>query len=169
VTLSIRQSEGPPVPLPGLLKAAASLVSAAVLVAFTGCGGAEGVASGATVTAYVVPPLCAEAFRELAQKQGRAGGLQVKAVCLPPVEGHGRLKLATVGADARRATEDSTAVAFLEAPGRADEFAGPILETAEIPPIHASSGKAAMAQLLKAIEHAGGSDSLRAALSNELE
>lgn len=137
--------------------------------ALTGCGGAEGVASGATVTAYVVPPLCAEASRELAREKGRAGDLHVKAVCLPPVESRGRLRLATVGANARHATEDSTAIAYLEAPGRASRFAHPILEAAEIPRIAASSGKKAMAKLVKAIESTGSSGSLRTSLSNELE
>ena len=162
--------EGRGVPLRRLAKTAASLVAAAVLVAFSaGCGGAEGVAKGASVTAYVVPPLCAEAERELAREQGRAGDLRVKAVCLPSVENRGRLKLAVVGANARRATEASTAVAFLEAPGRASRFAHPILETAEIPWVTSSSGQKAMAQLLKAIERAGGSGSLRAALADALE
>lgn len=152
-----------------MAKAAAALAGAAVLVALAGCGEAEGVQEGATVTAYVVPPLCREASRELSRDHGRAGDLRVKAVCLPIVEGHGRLGLATVGANARRATEDSTAIAFLEAPGRANRFADPILETAEIPPIHASSGKAAMAQLLKAINRAGSSGSLRSAVGEELD
>lgn len=134
-----------------------------------GCGGGEGVAKGAAVTAYVVPPLCAEASRELAQNRGRAGDLRVKAVCLPKVESGGRLKLAVVGANARRATEDSTGIAFLEAPGRAGSFSHPVLETAEVPWIVTSSGKAAMAELLKAIEHAGGSGSLRASLAETLE
>jgi hypothetical protein len=151
-------------------RAAAALALAVLLGAvLVGCGGAEGVASGATVTAYVVPPLCAEAERELAREQGQAGDLRVKAVCLPSVENHGTLKLATVGANARSATEDSTAVAFLEAPGRAARFAHPILETAEIPWIISSSGQKGMAQLLEAIDRAGTSGSLRAALSNELE
>jgi hypothetical protein len=136
--------------------------------ALAGCGGAEGVASGATVTAYVVPPLCAEAERELAREQGRAGDLRVKAVCLPSVESHHRLKLATVGANARRAAEDSTSVAFLEVSGRAGRFAHPILETAEVPWIASGSGRNAMAQLLKAIERAG-SGSLRASVARELE
>jgi hypothetical protein len=150
-------------------KAAAGLASAAVLVAsVAGCGGAEGVAGGATVTAYVVPPLCAEASQELSRDHGRADDLRVKAVCLPSVESNGRLKLAVIGANARRATEDSTAVAYLEAPGRASRFSQPILETAEIPRIASSSGEAAMAKLLKAIERAGTSGSLRASLSNEL-
>jgi hypothetical protein len=134
-----------------------------------GCGATEGAASGATVTAYVVPPLCAEAERELARQDGRAGDLRVRVVCVAPVESNGSLKLATVGADARRATEDSTTVAFLEAPGRAGRFAHPILETAEIPWIASSSGKLAMSRLLRAIDDAGTSGSLRAALSSELE
>lgn len=151
-------------------RAAAVLALAALLgAALAGCGGAEGVAGGATVTAYVVPPLCAEAERELAREQGQAGDLRVKAVCLPSVESHGTLKLATVGANARSATEDSTAVAFLEAPGKASRFAHPILETAEIPWLASGSGKLAMSRLLRAIDDAGASGSLRAALSSELQ
>jgi hypothetical protein len=110
-----------------------------------------------------------EAERELAREHGRVGDLQVKAVCLSGVESRHRLKLATVGANARSATEDSTAAAFLEAPGKASRFAHPILETAEIPWIASSSGSAAMARLLRAIDDAGASGSLRAALSSELE
>jgi hypothetical protein len=133
-----------------------------------GCGGAEGVSSGATVTAYVVPPLCAEAERELEREKGRAGDLRVKAVCLPSIESHGHLQLAIVGSNARRSTEDSTAVAYLEAPGKASRFTHPILETAEIPWIESSSGKTAMARLLRAIDHAGSSGSLRSSLNDEL-
>jgi hypothetical protein len=148
----------------------AALVLVVLLaVVLAGCGGAEGVASGATVTAYVVPPLCAGAEKELAREKGRAGDLRVKAVCVSRVESGGHLQLATVGADARRATEDSTAVAFLEAPSKASRFSHPILETAEIPWIVSGSGEAATARLLKAIERAGGSESLRASLSDELK
>jgi hypothetical protein len=148
---------------------AAAVVAAAVsLVAVSGCGGAEGVQAGATVRAYVVPPLCAGAEAELRRENGRAGDVRVEAVCLPSVEAKGQLDLATVGANARRATEDSTTVAFLEPPGKADAFAHPILEAAEVPWIVTSSGKAAMARLLRAIEEAGGSGSLRASLQEEL-
>jgi len=121
------------------------------------------------VTAYVVQPLCAEAERELERTGGQAGDLRVKAVCLPRVEGRDRLNLGVVGANARRATEDSTAVAFLEPRGRSASFSHPILETAEIPWIASGSGQAAMAQLLKAIERAGTSGALRTSLSDELE
>jgi hypothetical protein len=166
--LSIRQSRGLPAPLSGLLKAATSLLSVVLLIAVAGCGGGEGVASGATVTAYVVRPLCAEAEGELEREKGRAGDLRVNAVCLPPVESHRRLKLSVIGANARRATEDSTAIAFLEPLGKSGSFSHPILETAEIPWVASSSGKTAMAQLLKAIDRAGSSDSLRSSLSDEL-
>ncbi len=152
-----------------LLKAAASLVGAALLVAVAGCGGAEGVADGATVTAYVVQPLCAEAERELAGENGRAGELRVKAVCLPKVESGGRLHLGTIGANARRATEDATAVAFLEAPGAGNDFSAPVLETAEVPAIYERSGRAAMASLLKAVDRSDTSGSLRSSLADELE
>lgn len=167
--LSIRQPEGPAGPPAGLLKASVSAAIACLLVAASGCGGAEGVASGATVNVYVVPPLCAEAESELERQKGRAGDLRVQAVCLPSGKRRGKLELATVGANARRATEDSTSVAYLEAPGRGNRFSEPILESAEIPSIHDSSGRAAMARLLRAIERAGSSSSLRASVSKGLE
>jgi len=126
------------------------------------------VEAGATVRAYVVQPLCAGAERELQRHDGRGGEVHVQAICLPSVESNGQLKLARVGANARRATEDSTAVAFIEAPGRANQLSDPILESAEIPSIHDSSGKQAMAQLLRAIDNADSSGSLRASLSDEL-
>jgi len=169
VILSIRQSEGPPAPPLGVAKASALAAIACLLVAVSGCGGGEGVETGATVRAYVVQPLCAGAEEELRKGDGRAGDVRLEAVCLPSVESKGQLDLATVGANARRATEDSTAVAYLEAPGPGNEFSEPILESAEIPSIHDSSGKQAMAQLLRAVESADASGSLRASVSEELD
>jgi len=127
------------------------------------------VEAGATVRAYVVQPLCAGAEQQLQDAGGRAGEVHVQAICLPSVESDGQLKLARAGANARRATEDSTAVAFIEAPGPGNQFAEPILESAEIPSIHDSSGTKAMAQLLRAIDNAGTSGSLRASVASELE
>jgi len=95
--------------------------------------------------------------------------VRLEAVCLPSAESKGRLKLATVGANARRATEDSTAVAYLEAPGPGNGFAESILESAEIPSIYDSSGKQAMAQLLKAVESADTSGSLRVSIEEGLD
>jgi len=126
------------------------------------------VEAGATVRAYVVQPLCAGAEQQLQGAGERAGDVRVEAVCLPSAESNGQLKLARAGANARRATEDSTAVAFFEAPGRGNEFAEPILESAEIPSIRSSSGTRAMAQLLRAIDNASSSGSLRASVSEEL-
>ncbi|MFP5388912.1 MAG: hypothetical protein ACLGG5_06385, partial [Thermoleophilia bacterium] len=88
----------------------------------------------ATVTAYVEAPLCAAAEQELARQDGRAGDLRVRAVCLASPRKARKLSLATLGANARRATEDSTAVAYLEAPDpSASRFVHPILETADVP------------------------------------
>jgi hypothetical protein len=123
----------------------------ALLLAVAGCGGGEGVAPNATVAAYVDASLCAGARQELAREGGRAGDVRVHAVCLSSAGRGGRLILAAVGANARRATEDSTAIAFLEAPGRASRFSDPILESAGIAWIHASSGETGMARLLHAV------------------
>jgi len=123
---------------------------------------------GATVTAYVEAPLCAEAQRELKRQDGRVGDLKVEAVCLPSPREARRLDLATVGSNARQATQDSTAVAYLEAPDpRVSRFTRPILEKAEIPWISDHSGSAAMSHLIKLIESAG-SGSLRQHLRDDL-
>lgn len=159
--------EGPPAP-PGPPKALATAALAALLLAAVGCGESEGVAEDATVAAYMEAPLCAGAKQELVRAGSRAGSLSVRAVCLPSATEGRKLNLATLGANARRATEDSTAVAFLEAPNpRAARFTHPILETAEIPWLTASSGNAAMAELLQLIE-AADSGSLRASLREAL-
>ncbi len=92
----------------------------------------------------------------------------MQAACLPGARSHAKLNLATLGANARKATEDSTAVAYLEASDpAAARFTHPILETAEVPWIAGSSGKATMAHLLKLIA-ASGSGSLRQSLREEL-
>jgi hypothetical protein len=150
-----------------LRKALASVVCG-LLVAVAGCGGGEGVSKDATVTAYVEAPLCAGAKQELVRQGNRAGELHVQAICLQNPRSHDKLKLSTLGANARQATEDSTTVAYLEASDpRASRFTHPILGTAEIPWISASSGKAAMARLLRLIE-ASGPGSLRASIREAL-
>lgn len=148
----------------GLALALAALALASVV---SGCGEGEGVAAGATVRAYVGAPLCAGAKRELARTGGKAGDVRVQAVCLADAEEGGRLDLATIGVDARRATEDSTAIAFLEAPGPSNRFAQPIVEEAGIAWTTGSSGAKAMRQILHAVAEAGSSslrDSVREAL-----
>jgi hypothetical protein len=144
------------------------VVACAFLIGIAGCGGGGGVSNDAVVTAYVEARLCAAAKQELASQGGRAGDLQVQAICLPSPRPAKKLSLATLGANARRATEDSTSVAYLEAPDpKASRFVHPILETAEVPWISAKSGSAAMSQLLALIPDAN-SGSLRQSLREEL-
>jgi len=148
---------------------AAFIASCFLLVA--GCGESEGVSSGATVSAYVAGPLCAGAKRELARHGGEAGDVHVRAICLPSAESAQKLDLAAIGANARRATEDSTAVGYIGEPTRAaSRFSEPILETAGIAQLSQISGTAAMSKLLQAVEQASGSSgSLRQSVLNELE
>lgn len=147
--------------------ASAAAVIACCGLFVAGCG-SSGVSRDATLTAYVEAPLCAAAKQELAKHGGRAGDLRVQAICLPSPREAKKLSLATLGANARRATEDSTAVAYLEAPDpKASRFVHPILETAEVPWISASSGSAAMSRLLTLIPDAS-SGSLRESLREDL-
>lgn len=134
-----------------------------------GCGVEGGVEEGATVSVYVGAELCAGAREELSRAGGRAGDLRVRAVCLDAVRDGARLDLAAVGANARRASEDSTAVAYLEFPDRAaGRFAHPILDSADIGWTTSSSGRASMARVLEAIEVAD-SGSLRDEVREALE
>src|ERR1700761_7415098 len=136
-----------------------SSVSAVLLlaVAVAGCGG--GGSSGATVSVYVAAPLCAAAKSELSSHGATAGHFKVAARCLAPSENEGGgVDLAANGADSRRATEDTSAVATLESPGPGNKFARSILESAGIPLVTSSSGTTAMKQTLAAIESAGTSD-----------
>jgi hypothetical protein len=131
-----------------------------LLVAGVGCGEGAGVSTGATVVAYVDAPLCAGAERELARKGDEAGSVRVRVACLESARDGARLNLATVGANARRATEDSAAVAYIETPAT-PSFSRPIVEAAGIPVIRSSSGEAGMGQLLAAIAEVDDSGSLR--------
>ena len=145
-----------------------ALVAGAALLG-AGCGEDEGVvAAGATVRAYVGAPLCAGARAELGRAAGAAGEVRLRAVCLPRVESGGGVELARVGANARRASEDSAAVAFLEAPGPAARFAEPIVEAAGIAWVETPDGAAAMRRVIAALDDAGGG-SLRSAVRARLE
>jgi branched-chain amino acid transport system substrate-binding protein len=136
-----------------------------------GCGGAEGVAEGATVSVYSAAGACKGAKRALAGAGGRAGSLRVRARCLPEVRRGGRLDLATIGANARRASQDSTTVAYIgESDAAATRFSETILEEANIGQISSTPGAAAMRRVLGAIEEAdGGSGSLREEVRDELQ
>jgi len=128
-------------------------------VVVSGCG-EGGAASGATVSVYVAAPLCREARQELRRAGGRAGDLRVSAICLPPTESGGRVDLARTGANARRATEDSTSIAYLESAGPGAKFSQPIVEAANLVWLSTNSGSTAMRHVLSALKEAG-SSSLR--------
>lgn len=138
-----------------------ALIAPSALV--IGCG-EGGVGSGATVSVYVARPLCSAAEGELANEGKRVGDVKVRIVCLPPVQRRGRADLATAGANARRATEDSTDVAFLEATGPAADFTESIVEAADIAWLESSDGATAMHQVLEALEERGSSSPRQAVL-----
>jgi hypothetical protein len=146
-----------------------ALAALGALLIGAGCGESEGAANGATVSAYVAAPLCAGAERELAGAGGRAGDLRVHAICLPKAEHGTHLNLSAIGANARRATEDSTTVGYIGEPTKAaTRFSASILETAGIAQLSQTSGAAAMAKLLHAVAEAGDSGSLRESVNDEL-
>ncbi len=114
--------------------------------------------AGATVAVYVAAPLCLEAREELDRSGGRAGDVRVRARCVAPARVGDRLDLAILGANARRATEDSAAVAFIGArEPAATRFALPILDEAGIVLVTGASGEREMTSVLRAIGDAGSS------------
>ncbi len=139
----------------------ALILAVAFLAAAGGCG-EEGAAEGATVRVYVSAPLQgpeAEAGRRLCDQareqaeQGEGGeGHEVRVVCLDASEG-GAWTLAQVGANARRATEDSAAVAYVGEPDpAARKQSRPIVEAAGIAELGGLSGREAVAKVMKAME-----------------
>jgi hypothetical protein len=141
-----------------LARALGLALALALLAAGCGDGGAS---AGATVSVYAAAPLCREAGKGM-----RAGDLTVRVVCLPPVERRGEADLAAAGADARRATEDSTSVAYLEAPGPAADFGRTVVESADIAWIETRSAAVAMHRIVRALE--GDSSSPRKSVLDEV-
>jgi len=133
-----------------------------------GCGegGAE---EGAQLNVYVSAPLsgaeaeagrkiCDEARQE-ARRTGEPGGFELRVLCLDAAGRRGRWTLAQVGANARRATEDSTAVAYLAEPERAARQQSlPIVEAAGIAELGDLSGKEAVAKVAAVIEESDSND-----------
>ncbi|HET7454384.1 MAG TPA: hypothetical protein VFJ76_02575 [Solirubrobacterales bacterium] len=146
----------------------ALLLGLCALLAVGGCG-EEGAASGATVTVYVSAPLhgdlattgrriCDEAREQAAQGNGDEE-LKLRVVCLDASGSHDSWTLAQVGADARRATEDSTAIAYVGEPDpRARRQSQPILEAAGIADLGGMSGREAIARVRAALRDAGSDD-----------
>ncbi len=109
-------------------------------------------ANGATVTVYVAKALCGEAKEALADEGGQAGDLRVRAICVPSAEASRRLDLAQIGANARRAAEDSSSVGYIGEPTRAaSRFAETILAEVGIRQYAATPGGVAMRRLLRTL------------------
>jgi hypothetical protein len=137
----------------------ALLLGAALL---PGCG-EGGAAAGARVTVYVSAPLqgveaatgrhlCAGARGEAARSGGKVEELELEVVCLDAAGKKERWTLAQVGANARRATEDSTTVAYVGEPdARARKQSRPIVAAAEIAEISGVTGEEAVARVIEAI------------------
>lgn len=150
-----------------------------VAVGVAGCGEEEGVSAGASVNVYVEAPLCAGAEpRPVEIGRGDGDPFEVAFVCLPdprrPGLGQGvggrprEIDLAQVGANARRATQDSASIAFVEARDPAvNRFTEPILEAAALGWLRADTRAAATRTLRDALEEADPS-SLRADLRTAL-
>jgi hypothetical protein len=147
---------------------ASCLACAAILatVVVGGCG-EGGVESGATVSVYVAAPLCKEAREQLQRQASTVEDLHIRANCLPTAEPRGSLDLSQIGANARRATEDSTTIAYLEAPGPGARFSRTIVESADIGWTTSSSGSTAMRRVLHAL--VGNASSPRATVREALE
>lgn len=144
-----------------------ALAAIASLVLLSGCG-SEGVAENATLSVYVSASLCADAKRELGG-DGRASDVHLRTVCVDDTAEGGGSELAAIGAAARRATEDSSSVAYIGTPDPVSvRFSEPILEEAGIPRVSNRSGAVAMETLLRALERAERSGSLRESLRDEL-
>jgi branched-chain amino acid transport system substrate-binding protein len=155
------------------------LIAASVTAAMLGGCGEEGAAAGATVRVYVSAPLrgaeapagrrlCAEAREQAAQGQG-GGDLRLRVVCLDAAAVGGRWTLARVGANARRATEDSTTIAYLGEPDpAARRQSGSILEAAGIARLGGAGGRAAIARVEAALREGDANDP-RSAVLEEVE
>lgn len=153
------------------------LVAAAVIgIAGCGEGGAE---AGARVTVYVSAPLrgaeaaagkrlCEGARGEAARVGNEVEELELEVVCLGAAGEDGRWTLAQVGANARRATEDSTTVAYVGEPdSQARKQSRPIVAAAEIAELSKFSGEAAVKAVIAAIREGDASEPRQAVFKAE--
>ena len=139
----------------------ALLLAILAATALPGCG-EEGAAGGATVAVYVSAPLrgpeaeagrrlCAEAREQAGQVRG-GEDLRLRVLCLDASGPDGRWTLAQVGANARRATEDSTAIAYVGEPDpEARRQSRPIVDAAGIAELGGLSGREAVTAVRAAI------------------
>ncbi len=93
--------------------------------------------------------------------------MRLRVVCLDDTGGAAAGGSPAIGANARRAIEDSTTVAYVgELDPAATRFSRPILEAAGIAQVSGDArAQAAMARVLKAIDDAGDTGQLREAVA----
>jgi branched-chain amino acid transport system substrate-binding protein len=133
------------------LGAGSRLVLALCLLAgLAGCGGSG--AGQETLTVYVSAPLHGEhaaagraivsgARRALAEAAGRAADFEIRAVYLDDTGGGRRWTPVATAANARRAAEDSSAIAYIgELDSAATRFSLPITNQADIAQVAPGSG-----------------------------
>lgn len=159
----------------GNAKALALIAACGLLVVLSGCGdeGSTSSSGGEGGTIYVSAQLCEEAKIGLAQQRSLVGERRIRIRCLPAARDPDQidgLDLAALGAGARRVTEDSTAIAYAESAGPANDVVPPIVEAAGIAITYTSGGSLAVSRILHAIERAGDFDgSLREAVAEEMQ
>jgi hypothetical protein len=145
------------------------LLTAVLAVAVVGCG-EEGAQEGAELTVYVSAPgerLCDEARAEAQGKQ-TTGEHTLRVICLGTGSKEG-VTLAKVGSNARRATEDSTTVAYVGEPDRETrKQSQPILNSAEIGQLGELNGREAIKTVIAAIDEDDSNDP-RAAVYDAIE
>lgn len=151
-----------------MARAGAALLALLLAVGAAGCGEEDGVAEGAVVAVYLQAPLCGpQRDFSVATKDGP--NVRIEPICLPNPRAAGKVDLAKAGANARRASEDSTAIAYARRPDPAVASAtDPILEAAGIAVIPASTGLAALNRLTGALPDSA-SGSLRDEVRESLE
>lgn len=152
----------------GLSRPALLAAGLFLLAAVAGCGGDGPPDSDAALPSiYATPPLCAGAKRAF-DANPQPGGEPVSLVCLDYlISDH---SLASIGAGARRATENSATIAYLGEPDRKSvDFARPILEAAGIGSVDSRDGEAAMKAVLAAVRESAGDDDLRGSVRAQLE
>ncbi len=159
--------------LPALL-----IASLVVVLIAAGCGegGAE---AGARVTVYVSAPLhgaeaaagrrlCEGARREVERAGGEVEDLELEVVCLDAAGETGRWALSRVGANARRASEDATTVAYVGEPEEgARKQSRPIVDAAGIAAIGGVSGEEAVTRVVAAIRDGDASEPRQAVFEAE--
>ena len=148
--------------------ALAALVAVLALGA-AGCG-EEGASEEAMLTVYVSGPMrgpeakqgqrrCDEAWDAAQVEREGEEARWVRVICLDATGPEGRWTLAKVGANARRATEDSTTIAYIGEPDRAARRQSrPILEAAGIVEFGVTGGRQAIEEVFAALREDDGND-----------